>query len=227
MQIAPDGTVVSTDTIYVGPPVQGPSPVPVITTETIIEPIVTGTVPNTLGQTYAIAVLDEGTLVTPKATILNFVGNGVTASTSGSGGNVTITIETLGPDLDTVVEGGQSISVVYVGNVATVTNTFTERVYSGGPWSGTVTPNRSNGTVQKWTLVGDITLNAPINMSTGQSMTLILSQDGTGNRVLTPNAAYLFASAFNTLSTAAGAIDMLNIFYDGTEYYCTLTVGYV
>ena len=63
-------------------------------------------------------------------------------------------------------------------------------------------------------------------MSAGQSLTLILTQDSIGGRLLDANTAYLFASGFQTLSTSAGAIDMLNIFSDGTNYYTTLTVEY-
>jgi hypothetical protein len=64
------------------------------------------------------------------------------------------------------------------------------------------------------------------NINAGQWITLILTQDSTGNRLLDANTAYLFASGFQTLTTDSGAIDMLNIFYDGSSYYATLTVDY-
>jgi hypothetical protein len=63
-------------------------------------------------------------------------------------------------------------------------------------------------------------------MTLGQSLTLIFTQDATGNRLLTPNANYKFAGNFKTLSTAANSIDMLNMFHDGATYYTTLTTGY-
>lgn len=103
---------------------------------------------------------------------------------------------------------------------------FTETVYVGGNASGNVIPNRNNGSIQKYTLTGNITLLPASNISAGQNMTLILTQDGTGNRLLNANVAYLFASGFQTLSTDSNAIDMINIFYDGTTYYATLTVSY-
>ena len=95
-----------------------------------------------------------------------------------------------------------------------------------GNISGTITPDRNNGTVQKATLVGSITLNLPSNMTTGQSFTLIFTQDSNGLRTLTPDNSYKFASGYKTLSTIASAVDMLNIFYDGSIYYVTLTTGY-
>lgn len=146
-------------------------------------------------------------------------GDGISAATVG---NVT-TVTNTGV-LNVIA--GNSISVSTTNGNATVNNTFTETVYSGGNWSGTVSPNRNNGTIQKYTLTGNITLNAPTNIATGQGITLILTQDGVGGRLLTANSAYKFASSFNTLSAGAGAIDMLNIFYDGSTYYVTLTVGY-
>ena len=124
------------------------------------------------------------------------------------------------------VLAGNSIAVSTTNGNATVTNTFTETVYDGGNWSGSVTPDRNNGTVHKYTLTGNITLNVPANMSTGQSLTLILTQGSGGNKVMTANSSYKFASAYNDLSVNAGDIDMLNIFTDGTIYYVTLTVSY-
>ena len=174
-----------------------------------------GTVP------YAVAVFDEGELITSKATELNFVGSSVTATADGS--IVTILIDGSG---GATIAAGPGIAVSTANNVTTVTNTFTETVYQGGSATGNLTPNRNNGTIQKFTLTGNITLNPPTNMTAGQSLTLILTQDSTGNRLLNANVAYLFASGFQTLSTDSNAIDMLNIFSDGSTYYTTLTVDY-
>lgn len=172
-----------------------------------------GTIP------YAVAVFDEGELITSKATELNFVGSSVTATAEG--GVVTILIDGGG-----TITAGTGIAVSTASNVTTVTNTFTEIVYQGGNATGNLTPNRNNGTIQKFTLTGNITLNTPTNMTAGQSLTLILTQDSPGNRDLTASSSYLFAGGFSTLSNGAGEIDMLNMFYDGTVYYVTLTVGY-
>jgi hypothetical protein len=63
-------------------------------------------------------------------------------------------------------------------------------------------------------------------MTAGQSITLVIAQDGSGNDIMTPNAVYKFAQSVNTLSTAANAIDVLSIFYDGSNYLCNLVKGY-
>lgn len=126
----------------------------------------------------------------------------------------------------TSLVAGNSISVSGATGAVTVTNTFTETVYTGGNATGNLTPNRNNGSIQKFTLTGNITLLPVANINAGQWITLILTQDSVGNRLLDANTAYLFASGFQTLTTDSGAIDMINIFYDGSSYYATLTVDY-
>ena len=100
-----------------------------------------------------------------------------------------------------------------------------DTLYDAGYGSGTLSFNRNNGTIQKFALYGNATSLAITNMTAAQSFTLILTQ-GTAGSTLTTSGSFKFASGYKTLSTAAGAIDMLNIFYDGTTYYCTLTTGY-
>jgi len=55
-------------------------------------------------------------------------------------------------------------------------------------------------------------------------MTIIITQDGTGSHALT--SSMKFAGADKTLSTAPGSIDIISVFYDGTNYYASLTKGY-
>jgi hypothetical protein len=201
--------------------------VPVTTTTTVITPPQFGPGPTLIDEPtnvivtvpYAVSVSENGTEITSKVTNLNFVGADVVSSSLDSG-NVTITVT--GP----TITGSTGIAVSTANNVTTVTNTFTETVYQGGNATGNLTPNRNNGTIQKFTLTGNITLNPPTNMIAGQSLTLILTQDSVGNHLLNANVAYLFASGFQTLSTDSDAVDMLNIFSDGSTYYTTLTVDY-
>ena len=110
-----------------------------------------------------------------------------------------------------------------IGNLQLVK--FEETVIAGGTVSGTLTPNSSAGTIYNYTLNGNITINSLGNAVAGTSMTLILTQDGTGNRIL--SSTMKFASGLKTLSTAANATDILSVFYDGTTYYATLSRGFV
>ena len=93
--------------------------------------------------------------------------------------------------------------------------------------SATITPDWTAGTFQNLTITQNFTLGAPINMPTGASMTLIITQDSSGNRAMTANSYYKFASNIKTLSTAAGAIDMINYVNAGNNtYLAVLTKGY-
>ena len=94
-----------------------------------------------------------------------------------------------------------------------------ETVYSL-TYASTITPDVANGTIQKVTLTGNVTFSAFSNPVAGQSMTLIVTQDGTGSRTLTSTMKW--SGGTKTLSTAAGSIDIISVFYDGTDYYASL-----
>lgn len=86
----------------------------------------------------------------------------------------------------------------------------------------TVNWNAATTQVATLTLGGNRTMAAPTNQIAGAVYTLIVIQDGTGNRTLTWNAA--FKSAANsanafapTLSTAAGSKTVLTFISDGTN----------
>lgn len=100
-----------------------------------------------------------------------------------------------------------------------------EAIYdNGNSGAATITPNAANGSVQKYTLTGNITWNAFGTPVAGQSMTVILVQDGTGGRTLTSSMKWSGAS--KTLSTAANSIDIATVYYDGTTYYASLAKGF-
>jgi hypothetical protein len=100
-----------------------------------------------------------------------------------------------------------------------------EAIYdNGNSGTATITPNVANGSVQKYTLTGNITWNAFGTPIAGQSMTMILVQDGTGGRTLT--STMKFAGSSKTLSTAASSIDIISVYYDGTTYYASINKAY-
>ena len=96
---------------------------------------------------------------------------------------------------------------------------YKETVYSLS-YAATITPDVANGNVQVVTLTGNVTFNAFNSPAAGQSMTLIVKQDATGSRTLT--SSMLFAGGDKTLSTAANAVDIISVFYDGTNYWASL-----
>jgi hypothetical protein len=73
--------------------------------------------------------------------------------------------------------------------------------------------------VAKVTLGGNRTLNAPTGSASGQFISLVVIQDGTGSRTLTWNAVYEFASdTAPTLTTTANLGDLFVFKYNGTKW---------
>ena len=98
-----------------------------------------------------------------------------------------------------------------------------ETIYSVPTTSGTIAPDCSNGSVQKINPIGNITINAFTNPVAGQSVTLIIIQNG-GPYTLT--SSMKFAGGIKTLTSTASATDIMSIYYDGTNYYASLGKGY-
>jgi hypothetical protein len=83
----------------------------------------------------------------------------------------------------------------------------------------TVTWDASTEDVCKVTLAGNRTLAAPTNGTTGQFISILVIQDGTGSRTITWNAVYEFASdTAPTLTTTAAKGDVFVFRYNGSKW---------
>ena len=83
----------------------------------------------------------------------------------------------------------------------------------------TVTWDASTQDVCKLTLGGNRTMAAPTNNTTGQFISILVIQDGTGSRTLTWNAVFEFASATApTLTTTASLGDVFVFRYNGSKW---------
>jgi hypothetical protein len=92
--------------------------------------------------------------------------------------------------------------------------------------AGTYNIDASSGTVHSVLLGGNITLSGMLTTSNGNSLTIILTQDGIGNRTLTTTGSWVWQGGVKTLSTVAGSIDLLKFEYYGGVYYAELRKGY-
>jgi hypothetical protein len=126
------------------------------------------------------------------------------------------------------IASGNNVTVVRTDANTITINAEGDVLYNAGTHSsnGTLYLDRNNGTIQKVTLTSNVADIVISNITTAKSFTIIFTQDATGGRTMTAPAAFKFASNVKTLSIAANSIDMLNMFYDGSTYYCTLTTGY-
>lgn len=96
-------------------------------------------------------------------------------------------------------------------------------IYDLGTTGGTVAPDVANGNVQKITLNSALTLNAFTNPVAGQSLTLII-YGGTAYTSIT--STMLFAGGVKTLTGTASCVDIVSIYYDGTNYFASLGKGF-
>jgi hypothetical protein len=137
------------------------------------------------------------------------------------------------PDSDITVDlagnltGTGTGTMTDLGDVTvTVTGSYIDTLFVP-EYVSTFTPDREDGSVQTVTLTGDITLNEPVNLAVGGTMTVIFKQDGTGSRLISYEAdTFIFASGIKTLTTTPNAVDMLNIFNTGSGYMAALTTDY-
>ena len=155
-------------------------------------------------------------------------GSVATAVVESSAGDATLTIT--GSGLVNVVEdttpqlgGTLDAQGNEINNV--ILEDYKETIYTGGTTTGTITPDVVNGNVQSITLTGSITFNAFSNPEAGQTMTLIVKQPSSGGPY-TLTSTMKFAGGTNTLSTAADAIDIISVVYDGTNYYASLATNF-
>lgn len=102
---------------------------------------------------------------------------------------------------------------------------YKETVYELS-YAATITPDVANGNVQEITLTGNVAFAGFSSPETGQSLTLLLHQDGTGSRLfsegLSSASLMLFAGGDSTLTTDANATDIMTIVYIDGIYYASL-----
>ena len=73
--------------------------------------------------------------------------------------------------------------------------------------------------VAKVTLTNNVTFDAPTNPTTGQFISIVCIQDGTGSRTIAWNAVFEFASdTAPTATTTASLGDMFNFRYNGAKW---------
>lgn len=101
---------------------------------------------------------------------------------------------------------------------------FTETAVTVVNTGTAILPDASSGTIKHYTANNNFTFNGFTNPVAGQSMTIVITQDATGSRLMT--STMKFAGATKTLSTAPNAIDMICVVFTGVFYLASLAKGY-
>ncbi len=99
-----------------------------------------------------------------------------------------------------------------------------ETIIDGGNVSGAINFDIAQGTIHTCTLVNDVTNITLSNISSGGSATLFLKQDGIGGHTMNANITnWNWTSDYKTLDTSPSAENVINLIYDGTYYYASLS----
>ena len=142
-------------------------------------------------------------------------GNNISVNEESPGG---VTVSLADPLTNPVDANNQAIS-------NPVIRGYGEHINTGLSTSGTITPDVADGNVAVITLSGAITINTLGSVANGDSMTIILKQPSSGGPH-TLSSTMKFAGGTKTLSTTANAIDVMTVFYDGTDYIASLSTNF-
>ena len=89
----------------------------------------------------------------------------------------------------------------------------------------TIAINFANSNVQSVTLGGSRTITFAGAVAGGRYL-LLITQDGTGSRLITWPTVKWAGGTTPTLTTTAGKTDLITIIYDGTSYYGAASLNF-
>ena len=155
-----------------------------------------------------------GTLVTSSATEINKL-DGLSASTTELDYNDVATLGTV--EVSKTVTASAAGLVNHADYVLSrpVIKDYAETVVAGGDTSTAQTLDETNGNVQTFTMTGNCTFTMPSGsgLQAGSSMTLILTQDGTGSRTGAFTSVLWAGGTAPTLTTTATTgIDVITFY---------------
>jgi hypothetical protein len=127
--------------------------------------------------------------------------------------------------LNNDVRNNQTAPILDSPVVATLSNQYSnnkgwnpDEAYAQGSVTGATTFNRLNGSTIIATLTGNITVTLTAGKVAGDQLTLILTQDATGSRTVSWPSNFKKAGGSLVLSTAANAVDVITMRWDGTNW---------
>ena len=190
---------------------------------------------GTSGSTVT-TILDEDnmssnsdTALATQQSIKAYVDSEISGVSGGSTGDITFTGSTIQSpsNADITLEPSGTGGVVAQGPV-TFNAGYIEKINSLTS-SSTITVNCALASIHTVTLGTSTEFNIT-NLPTGGSVTLIITQDGTGTRTATfgtdGSSAVKFPSNSSTLSTGGGDIDVVTIINDGTNFLGNIAKDY-
>jgi len=172
---------------------------------------------------------DSGdTFTLPSGAIMTITGTLALDATKIADGSVTSTefqyINTLASNAQTQITarlqltgGTMAGATVFADQLSSrfVAKDYAETVYAGGSTSTAVTLDETDGNVQTFTMTGNCTFTMPSGsgLQSGTSITLILTQDGTGSRTgAFTSVKWAGASAPTLTTTLTTGVDIITFY---------------
>jgi hypothetical protein len=177
------------------------------------------------GNVTATGVITANAFVGDGSGLTGIIGSGNVDSVNGETGFVVL-------DTDDIDEGtinlyfsnARVLSAVESGNVKF--KQFSETTSNLGVLSGNISANIdvASASIFKIQPNANITLDSVENATAGVSATLILNHQANNIQL---SSTWKFAGNVRTLSETTGSTDIISVFYDGEDYYASITKGYV
>jgi len=162
-------------------------------------------------------------------TITSTVSAGISDVVSDSSPQLGGNLDVNGNDIVSVSNGNIDIQPDGTGKTNIKNMTYDENIHTI-TYGANITPEPTDGPIQRITLTGNVNFNGFATEIEGATITLVITQDGTGNRTFTENldsnGRMLFAGGTSTLSTAANAIDIMTITFIGGTYFASLSTNF-
>ncbi len=128
-----------------------------------------------------------------------------------------VTVGTPTGNTNVVFSSGPSITAATLAGITLSTGVIEEHIYSNGNSGTSAAINLDNGNLQSITITGAVTITQTTPTHPGK-YTLIVTQDGTGH-VYSLSGVKFPGGTPPSYSSAANAVDVISIIYNGTNYY--------
>ena len=168
----------------------------------------------------------------------------LTTNTSHTTAKMVLSVQEAAPDgegsitIDPATNGNISINTKGTGAIVCFDKVlqqvefkdYAETVHNQGNVTGSFSITVANGNTQRMRLTGNVTFTGFVDAREGQTVTLLITQDGTGSRTFTEGldsaGRMLFAGGVSTLTTTANVTDIMSISFIGGTYYGSINKNY-
>lgn len=189
----------------------------------------TTTISNTAVATESFTIWqpDHGTSPTASTSMdtMDVTSSDATITITGNASTKTLNYQLSSALQSTISAAAPTANPTFTGKILFGNYHVEPAEYSAGNSSTALTVNFSNGSSQLVTMTDNCTFTFS-NGQSGGSYVLRLLQDATGGRTATWPVAVKWANGTAPILSAATKIDLINLYYDGTNWYGSFSLNY-